>query len=545
MNRSKKWSALLLTVLMLINCISITAFAAGSKPVLLSAPQNAMSGADVRVNVESSSTSVADGKLVITYDASKLSFVGLTAGTAWANAGSVVHSVNHTSGKVILTFAGEEAAMRGILFSLTFTPFAEGEAAVTLDGSSSYITGVDQIADQTAAIAVQSCEVPAGHYRVVFDQGDHGTLQADELAVRDIPAGSKIGTVPAVTADLGYALIGWLVDGVLYSAAEVAQMSFAEDEIVTVTAQYELDSPAGTFPVVLEAGTNGTFISGNTVTIYVGINTSLAVSQVPVPVAKTGYHFTHWVCKSTGAVYTTDELLRLVITEPMSFEAVFARTVTPTEPTPPQPPVDPDDKDDENPDIIIEVPELTEERYSAIVAQYPDAKDHWAEENIVKAINAGLFNGTGANTFSPDGVVTRGMFVTLLYRLSGAPEVNDALSFTDVDADQYYADAVNWASSNGIVNGMSAAEFAPGAEVSREQMVTMLYRYAQYIQRNTDKDTKLNGFGDSAEVSNWAEAAMKWAVAEGIITGSNGNLNPADESTRAQIATVLVRFAGL
>lgn len=217
----------------------------------------------------------------------------------------------------------------------------------------------------------------------------------------------------------------------------------------------------------------------------------------------------------------------------------------PSPPTPPTPPVDPDEDEDEKPGIDLDVPELTEERYNAIVAQYPDAEDHWAEANIVKAINAGLFNGTGANTFSPDGVVTRGMFVTLLYRLSGEPAVTGAMTFSDVDAAQYYADAVIWASSNGIVNGMTATEFAPNAEVSREQMVTMLYRYAKYIESDTDESTKLNGFGDSAEVSDWAKEAMSWAVAEGIITGSNGNLNPADASTRAQIATVLVRFAGL
>ncbi len=229
----------------------------------------------------------------------------------------------------------------------------------------------------------------------------------------------------------------------------------------------------------------------------------------------------------------------------------ISSSYTGSEGTNPLPPADPQPsdptpgEDEEKPGINIEVPELTEARYNAIVEQYPDAEDHWAEENIVKAINAGLFNGTGANTFTPDGVVTRGMFVTLLYRLSGEPEVDGKMSFTDVPANQYYANAVIWASSNGIVNGVTDTEFAPDQEVSREQMVTMLYRFAKASGADVSEKTGLKGFGDSADVSSWAAEAMSWAVAEGIITGSAGNLNPADDSTRAQIATVLVRYAGL
>ena len=218
----------------------------------------------------------------------------------------------------------------------------------------------------------------------------------------------------------------------------------------------------------------------------------------------------------------------------------------PTPPTPPTPPAPPaEDEDEAKPGVNIEVPELTEERYYSIVTQYPDAEDHWAEENIVKAINAGLFNGTAENTFTPDGVVTRGMFVTLLYRLSGEPEVSGEMPFTDVPAAQYYAKAVIWAQANNIVNGVTDTEFAPDAEVSREQMVTMLYRFAKTSGADVSNKTSLKGFGDAAAVSNWAAEAMSWAVAEGIINGAGGNLNPADQSTRAQIATVLVRYAQL
>ena len=237
----------------------------------------------------------------------------------------------------------------------------------------------------------------------------------------------------------------------------------------------------------------------------------------------------------------SDEVANLFVQNPNAGSA-------PIIPNPPAPPVDPTPGEDEEPTrpgINIEVPELTEARYNAIVAQYPDAKNHWAEENIVKAINAGLFNGVSENEFAPNGVVTRGMFVTLLYRLSGSPEVSGDMPFTDVSTSQYYADAVIWAQTNNIVNGVTANEFAPGKEVTREQMVTMLYRFAKAIGDDVDVSASLKGFGDSAAVSNWADEAMSWAVARGIINGSGGNLNPADNSNRAQIATVLVRYAGL
>ena len=224
----------------------------------------------------------------------------------------------------------------------------------------------------------------------------------------------------------------------------------------------------------------------------------------------------------------------------------------PVNPTPKPPVDDPDDgkedegKDDETkPGINLNVPELTEEKYNSIVAKYPDAQNHWAEEAIVKAVNAGLFNGTGDNTFTPNGNVTRGMFAELLYRLSGKPAVDGNMPFSDVTASNYYYNAVIWAYSNGIVTGVSDTEFAPEAKVSREQMVTMLYRFAKFINDDVTASTSLKGFADNAAVNSWAVEAMSWAVAEGIITGADGKLSPADNSTRAQVATILVRYAGL
>ncbi len=541
MTRSKKWTALLLTLLMILNGISIHAFAAGESPVLLSAPESVLDGADVRVNVESTTNSVADGKLAMTYDADKLSFVGVDAGEAWTDEDDVVYSVNHTTGEVVFAFACEEAAVRGVLFTLTFTARAEGDATVTLNGANSYISGAGKVAEQTATIAVEPCVVPVGSYRVVFEQGDHGTMKDGETVVRDITVGETIGTLPEIVVDFGYVLTGWMIDGTLYTAEEVSAMSFGENEVVTIVAQYEFDAPAGTIPVVFTAGTNGSFVYGNSVTVNVSKNGKLSQAQLPMLSPKQGYRFAYWLCLTTNTVYSTDELLALTITDPLSFEAVFVLEMQPVIPNPPvnpNPPVDPkppvddpdDGKDDEQdkPGFDIEVPELTEEKYASIVAQYPDAKDHWAEESIVKAINAGLFNGTTDNTFSPNDPMTRAMLMTVLARLNGVDTTGGS---------PWYEKGMQWAKENGISDGSN-----PNNNITRQELVTMLYRFAGKPATNGS----LAAFTDASSVADYAVDAMKWAVENGIINGmGDGTLAPKGEANRAQLAKILVLFIEL
>lgn len=157
---------------------------------------------------------------------------------------------------------------------------------------------------------------------------------------------------------------------------------------------------------------------------------------------------------------------------------------------------------------------------------------------------AGLVNGIGNGQFGPDMALDRAMFTTLLYRLAGSPAVAGSNPFTDVAAGVYYTDAVIWAYQNGVVTGTSATTFDPTATLTREQMVTMLYRYAQFAGIDTSASASLAGFSDSASVSSYAVNAMQWAVAEGIIKGQGDALVPGGTTTRAQAAAVLVRFVG-
>ena len=171
----------------------------------------------------------------------------------------------------------------------------------------------------------------------------------------------------------------------------------------------------------------------------------------------------------------------------------------------------------------------------------------WYHEAVDYAVVNGLFAGTSDTTFSPNESMTRGMLVTVLWRLAGKPEAKAAASFQDVDAQQYYAKAVAWAAENGIVAGTSDTTFSPNAKVTREQMAAILYRYAKRNSVDVSKTADLKDFPDADKVASYAKDAMAWAVESGIISGTlkDGKtyLDPTGSATRAQVASILMRYA--
>ena len=177
------------------------------------------------------------------------------------------------------------------------------------------------------------------------------------------------------------------------------------------------------------------------------------------------------------------------------------------------------------------------------VLPFTDVREaDWFYDDVVYAYENGLFSGTSDTTFSPNASMTRAMLVTVLYRLEGQPAVSGRSGFSDVKLNSYYEDAVTWAADNGIVNGTGATTFSPNANVTREQMAAILYRYAQYKQYSTTASASLNGFSDAAKVSTYAKAPLSWAVAEKLVNGSEGKLLPTGNATRAQVAAILHRF---
>ena len=172
-------------------------------------------------------------------------------------------------------------------------------------------------------------------------------------------------------------------------------------------------------------------------------------------------------------------------------------------------------------------------------------EEDWFCDPVSYVYRQGMMSGTSETTFSPGLTTSRGMLVTVLYRLEGSPAT--ALpAFPDVALDQYYAGPVAWASSNGIVSGYGGNEsglFGPDNPITREQLATVLYRYAGKKGYKTSQRGNLSGFADLDSLSSYAQEAMSWAVGAGLISGTGGNvLAPAETATRAQVATMLMRF---
>ena len=166
----------------------------------------------------------------------------------------------------------------------------------------------------------------------------------------------------------------------------------------------------------------------------------------------------------------------------------------------------------------------------------------WYADAVKYVFDQGLMSGMSAQQFGPDGQVTRGQVVTILWRLAGSPTVSGK-AFPDVSASAWYADAVAWASANGVVSGYENGGFGPGDPVTREQLAAILYRYAQLSGKDTDQTADLSGYTDSVTISAWAPQALKWAVGSGLISGTGTHtLSPRGTATRAQIAVILQNF---
>ena len=167
----------------------------------------------------------------------------------------------------------------------------------------------------------------------------------------------------------------------------------------------------------------------------------------------------------------------------------------------------------------------------------------WFYDAVAYAYENGLMDGVGGNRFAPNSATTRAQLVTILYRMEGQPVVSGDLPFTDVEAGTWYTNAVVWAAQNGIVNGVGDDTFAPGNDLTREQLVTILYRYAESKGYDVSASADLAGYPDGEEIQAYAREAMAWAVAENIIQGmEDDTLKPAGNASRAQIATILMRF---
>lgn len=167
----------------------------------------------------------------------------------------------------------------------------------------------------------------------------------------------------------------------------------------------------------------------------------------------------------------------------------------------------------------------------------------WYYDSVYYVYAHGLMNGTAATLFSPGNPTTRGMLVTILYRMEGSPQGAGWGPFTDVTPGAYYAQPIAWAAWNGIVNGITSTTFAPDRNVTREQMAAILYRYTAWKGWDVSQQGNLFQFTDWQKVQTYARTPLAWAVASGLIQGKeNQRLDPGGPATRAEVATILQRF---
>ena len=171
------------------------------------------------------------------------------------------------------------------------------------------------------------------------------------------------------------------------------------------------------------------------------------------------------------------------------------------------------------------------------------SRNDWFYGDVSYVYENGIMDGVSAETFAPNATLTRGMIVTILYRMENKPAVTGASKFTDVDANEWYGAPVAWAAENGIVTGYSETTFGPNDPVTREQLAAILYRYAVYkgmsavtLEQNPSR------FTDADQISAYAVPAMNWAVGKGLINGADGKLSPKASATRAQVAAIIHRY---
>ncbi|MBS5165433.1 MAG: S-layer homology domain-containing protein [Butyricicoccus pullicaecorum] len=277
----------------------------------------------------------------------------------------------------------------------------------------------------------------------------------------------------------------------------------------------------------------------------------LRVSEPEEP-GRRGYVFCGWYRDAVmGSLYNFDAPVYDDLTLYAGWrESAAGNSSRPEKPEKPEKPEEkPEEKPDEKPEEKPSEPEQKPEAPKVdmiptvpgnpeAIKAYGDVQAHWAQDAVAWAVTNKLFAGVSNTQFAPDSAMTRGMLATVLHRLAGQPALGQN-QFADIPADAYYKNAVAWASQLGLVSGIGEGRFAPNSNITREQLAVILYKFAGSPAVSATELT----FKDSAAISAWAQNAIAWAVQEGFLSGmSDGTLTPAGQATRAQVATILMRF---
>lgn len=267
-----------------------------------------------------------------------------------------------------------------------------------------------------------------------------------------------------------------------------------------------------------------------------------------------GYQFSGWqITKRDGNRITGGKMLAAADTVIDNLELTAVWNIAPTDPSDPVDPDDPNPEEPTDPDDGDDITPPDTEDPTPPVVEHPfpfeDVPvDSWYRLNVEFVYDMGLMNGLTDTQFAPDGTMSRGMLVTVLYRLAGSPEVAEEAqnAFSDT-AGRYYTDPVAWAKANGIVNGVTETTFCPDREITRQEAVAILYRYCTEHEGVEDSaEGSLEDFSDADKVSAYARTPMLWATSTGLIAGIREGdsiyLDPSADLNRAQSATLLTRL---
>ena len=449
-----------------------------------------MNGYQYRCVVSNSAGSVTSDAATLTVEAyTPPTTYTISADASPAEGGSVSGGGSYTEGTSVTLTATANSGYR-------FVGWMEGDQTVSTDTTYAFP------ANSNRSLNAQFEKV----YTVTVNVSGNGTATAD----KNTAAAGEAVTLTA-TPNSGYHFTGWTSsDGVTFANASSESTTFtmpAGD--VTVTAGFTRISPGSTtYAITAPDVENGT----------VRVSPSRASRGTTVTITVTpdeGY-----------------ELESLTVLDSRDNEITLT------------------DKGDGKYTFTMPSGRVTVEASFAEIAPEPlpfgDVDDgDWFADAVRFVYENGMMNGVSETDFAPHATTSRSMIVTILYRLEGEPVVDDAMDFTDVAGDAYYAEAVRWAASEGIVGGYGGGLFGSDDAVTREQLAVILYRYAVYkgYDVSIGEDTNILSYADFADLSEYAIPAMQWACGAGIVNGtSESTLTPQGEATRAQVAAMLMRF---
>ncbi len=419
--------------------------------------------------------------------------------------------------------------------TVTFTGVLEADAdAVSVDFNKLTFTPEDVEEGQTPENYVVT------GFELTGDKSANYTLttetvlvpMSDEIALVNVSAVAENGSVEGIGSYLagsevtvkaipntGYKFSAWYVGEEKVSSN--AEYTFTAEADIELTAKFSKKSTGGI------GGGSGT----PTRTVYFKVDgentTAVSVDkgdkvQRPEDPTLEGYTFGGWFAdEELTKEYDFDKAVDTSITLYAKWTAVET---------------EPDDGEDK--------PDDGEGKTEEWKNPYIDVKDSdWFYGVVKSATEAGIMNGVSENTFAPNALVTRAMLVTMLYRAEGMPTTEGNSKFEDIAEGSYYAEAVAWAAENGIVLGISETEFAPDANVTREQIATIIFRYAGYKGVEAIELSENLFFDDADKISEYAVAPMNWLVGKEIITGyEDGTVRPQGNATRAEVAAITARI---